>query len=75
MLAIENMRDEAMRLAKQAGLSFFQDGGPAAPMLAKAGLRQSSKPVAVDPERLKVELEVLERLDARGLRIPAMFAQ
>ena len=69
------MRDEAMRLARQAGFTFRLESGPADVLLAKVGLTPATKPVEVDPARAKIELDVLDRLDKRGLRVPAMFAQ
>ena len=75
MLSPEKMRDEAMRLATAAGFAFREDSGPTDALLSKVGLAQATPPAPIAPERAKLEMDVLEMLDARGLRIPAMFAQ
>lgn len=69
------MRDDAARMAKQSGMAFYCDSGPTDVLLAKVGLVQVAEPKAVDPSASEADMKIMELLDARGLRIPAMFSQ
>jgi len=69
------MRDEAMRKAVEAGLSFQADSGPTADLLAKVGLSQDGEPVEIDAEKAREQIRLLEELDRKGRRLPALFFQ
>lgn len=71
----EQMRDDAFRLAENAGLVFRLDAGPAAPMLERVGLMPVAPPVPVDKAQADEELRLLTILNNRGHRLPAIFEQ